>query len=396
MTTTRKRNIRRSVGFDNKEMEGYFMIANKDAALAIVNKLTGSQLRLWLYLMMVDSFADLTVDGEKVYHSIPSPQEIALKIGVSPETVEKDIRKLKKLGLYEYRTIAWQGHNLSAAKAREESERLKKKRAETKSPQSEGLNKPQKRLNKPFEGLNKPPERLNKPQKRLNKPSSEAETTEKSGISDHSQTLQTYSNFIQTLSEGERENFFNFVRRKTENLEKPINDLEAWLASKNAAKQNRWEIYYKNYQEEKISQSARTNKQNPGSGNYSPSKVQRAIAEFQKRMKINQPVEEPESEFVNTEEWQRQQAEINRLMDNPPEREVRKSPAQLRREAIAKAKQQQHELDLERKRKNAEHQRQQELDEPDPEKRKAKMIRETEEFLRNRNQQNPEIDEEDW
>ena len=208
--------------------------------------------------------------------------------------------------------------------------------------------------------------------------------------------FKTYSDFKRSLSEGERENFFNFVKEKTKNLEKPINDLEAWLASKNAAKRNRWEVYYEIYQEEKISQSARNNKENPGSGNYSPSKVQRAIAEFQKRMKINQPVDEPESEFVNSEEWQRQQAEINRLMDNPPEREVRKSPAQQRREAIAEIKRQQQELDLERKRKNAERQRQQELDEPDPEKRKAKMIRETEEFLRNRNQQNPEIDEEDW
>ena len=41
-------------------------------------------------------------DGEKIYHPIPSPQEIAIKIGVSPDTVEKDMRKLKKLGLYDY------------------------------------------------------------------------------------------------------------------------------------------------------------------------------------------------------------------------------------------------------------------------------------------------------
>jgi biotin operon repressor len=93
-----KRNINYPVGFDGKELQGYFMISNKDAAAAILNKLTGTQLRLWLYLMMVDSFADRTSDGEKVYHTIPSPQEIATKIGANPETVEKDMRKLKKLG----------------------------------------------------------------------------------------------------------------------------------------------------------------------------------------------------------------------------------------------------------------------------------------------------------
>lgn len=98
-------------------------------------------------------------------------------------------------------------------------------------------------------------------------------------------TLKTYIDFKDSLSEGERDNFFNFVQEKTKNLEKPINDLEAWLASENKAKQNRWEIYYKNYQEEKKYESSRTNKQNPGSGNYSPEQVQQAIAIFQNRHK---------------------------------------------------------------------------------------------------------------
>jgi hypothetical protein len=99
------------------------------------------------------------------------------------------------------------------------------------------------------------------------------------------QTLQTYTDFKDSLSESEREKFFNFVEEKTNNLERPINDLEAWLASENKAKQNRWEIYYSNYQEEKISQSAKTTKQNKGSENYSPSKMEGAIAEFKNRNK---------------------------------------------------------------------------------------------------------------
>ncbi|MBE9170859.1 hypothetical protein IQ238_26220 [Pleurocapsales cyanobacterium LEGE 06147] len=253
MAVAKKRNIRHSVGFDKKEMEGYFMIANKDAAIAIVNKLTGSQLRLWLYLMMVDSFADSTSDGEKVYHTIPSPQEIAIKIGVSPETVEKDMRKLKKLGLYEYRITAWQGHNLSAASAKEESERLKKKKAETKSHQGGGLNKL--------------PERLNNPSERLNKLPQTSETLEKSSISAPPQTIQTiqtdqtlsdskreernlksdYTKFISKLSQEEREKFFNFVKAAIKGFSQPINDLEAWLASPNKLGHNRWEIYYNHF-----------------------------------------------------------------------------------------------------------------------------------------------------
>ena len=128
-----KRTIRRSVGFDGKELEGFFMIANKDAAAVIASKLTGSQLRLWLYLMMADSFADRTTDGEKVYHTIPSPTEIALKIGASPETVEKDMRLLRKMGLYDHRITAWQGHNLAAENAHKESERLKAQKSGRKS-----------------------------------------------------------------------------------------------------------------------------------------------------------------------------------------------------------------------------------------------------------------------
>ena len=150
-------------------------------------------------------------------------------------------------------------------------------------------------------------------------------------------TLKTYIDFKRSLSEGERENFFNFVRKKTENLEKPINDLEAWLASKNAAKQNRWEIYYKNYQEEKISQSARNNKQNPGSGNYSPSKMERAIAEFKKQRRINQPVDEPEN--IDSEEFKQRQAKIRELIENPPEfgaASKKRSPQFAKAERLAK------------------------------------------------------------
>ena len=190
------------------------------------------------------------------------------------------------------------------------------------------------------------------------------------------QTLKTYTDFKKTLSESERENFFNFVRKKTKNLEKPINDLEAWLASKNAAKQNRWEIYYKNYQEEKIGESARTNKQNPGSENYSPLKLQNVITRFQSRKRINQPEPDREPKEVDREEIKRQQAEIDRLMDNPPEYEVRKSAAQQQQEAMAEIRRQQ-----EANQKAAEERARQEQD-FNLEERQAEIQRQLEEFSR--------------
>jgi hypothetical protein len=63
---------------------------------------------------------------------------------------------------------------------------------------------------------------------------------------------KTYSDFKDSLSESEREDFFEFVEKATRNLTKPINDLEAWLASKTMAGQNRWEVYYNNFQEFKL------------------------------------------------------------------------------------------------------------------------------------------------
>jgi hypothetical protein len=74
----------------------------------------------------------------------------------------------------------------------------------------------------------------------------EAETQSEQKVQ-NPKTIKTYSDFIKTLSESERENFLNFVEEQIKNLSQPINDIEAWLASKNQAQQNRWEIYYKNF-----------------------------------------------------------------------------------------------------------------------------------------------------
>ncbi|VEP16998.1 hypothetical protein H1P_5210002 [Hyella patelloides LEGE 07179] len=98
------------------------------------------------------------------------------------------------------------------------------------------------------------------------------------------QTLQTYTDFKKTLSEDEGDNFLNFVRGQIQNLEKPINDLEAWLASKNAAGQNRWEVYYKNYQDQKSEQKSRNAQKTSSEGKFNADE-NLAIARWQKRLK---------------------------------------------------------------------------------------------------------------
>lgn len=357
-------------------------------------KLTAAEWRIWSYLVEIDPWGDRYQDIDSL--------DVMSKCDCSRATFYRAIAKFQKLGIFDIQDKGFSIRNLTGAswlkssQAEEQGTKLnqvnlRNEKSVSKiildSQNCESDLKNEKSVSKMRLDSqiceNQPPE--SPPDKDLTSP----------------QTLQTYSDFKRSLSESEGENFLIFVKEETKNLERKINDLEAWLASKNAAKQNRWEIYYKNFQEEKKYEKFKITKQNQGSENYDPQKLQDVIKRFQNRGRTDasEPKNEVENETkeIDREEIKRQQAEINRLMDNPPEYETRKSPAQQRRDAIAEAKRKQEEWNLERKRLDAERQRQQELDEPDPEARKAKMIRETEEFLRNRQQQqqNPEIGEED-
>ena len=345
-------------------------------------KLTAAEWRIWSYLVEIDPWGDRYQDIDSL--------DVMSKCDCSRATFYRAIAKFQKLKIFDIQDKGFSIRNLTGAsslkfnRAEEQSTKLKKVDLKTEKVVSKM------RLDSQNCGSDLKTENLVS-KMRLDSQNCENKPPESPPDKDckSPQTLQNYSDFKKTLSEGERENFLEFVKEKTNNLERPINDLEAWLASKNAAKQNRWEIYYKNYQEEKIGESARTNKQNPGSGNYSPSKMQQAIAKFQEKMKINQPVDEPEN--VNSEEARRREAEFNRLLDNPPEREVRKSPAQQRREAIAEAKRQQEEIRRANREAAKERARQQN---PDLEQRKLETLRQIEEMNQHRPSQNSEINEE--
>lgn len=69
--TTKTRTTRRPQPIEESKIQGYSMIFRRDAAFAITNKLTGSQCRLWLYLMLIYPFADRTAGGEIKYHDLP-------------------------------------------------------------------------------------------------------------------------------------------------------------------------------------------------------------------------------------------------------------------------------------------------------------------------------------
>ncbi len=116
-----------------------------------------------------------------------------------------------------------------------------------------------------------------------------------------------YIDFKRSLSEEESENFFKFVKEETKNLNRPINDLEAWLASKTKAGQNRWEVYYQNYQERKIADK-------PESEINSTSKAfkQKAIAKYQEYLKQNRAENEKIPQGIS-----QQEDELETLLNNP-------------------------------------------------------------------------------
>ncbi|NJL64040.1 MAG: hypothetical protein HC903_22160 [Methylacidiphilales bacterium] len=248
---SKKRVIRRPKELEELKMEGYFMISKYDAAIAIANKLTGSQCRLWLYLMTIDPFADYTVNGEIKYHNLPPIADIAVAIGISPDTVDKDLRKLRYLKLYDYRTLSVQGHNLTSAKAKIEADRLKQK-PEFKSEQKPKLNtdKGSAYLSGDGDYLSGSSAYLSSNEDYLSGDSAylsdyqSLESSPEKGLN-LSSNYSNYTDFIQTLPEGEREIFLTYCQEIAKNLTQKVNDIEAWLAHKTKAGKNRWEVYYK-------------------------------------------------------------------------------------------------------------------------------------------------------
>src|SRR6476469_8430049 len=91
--------------------EGFAMIDFQDIDKVIEN-LTGAEMKLWLYLQKIDRYGDKWKD-------LPSPQEFAIRLGLSRRTVEKAAARLDELGLYTFRVGSWQGANSSAARAQQ-------------------------------------------------------------------------------------------------------------------------------------------------------------------------------------------------------------------------------------------------------------------------------------
>ena len=114
---------------------------------------------------------------------------------------------------------------------------------------------------------------------------------------------KTYIDFKRSVSEEESENFLKFVKEEAKNLNRPINDLEAWLASKTKAGQNRWSVYFQNYQERKIATQQ---------DSTSEALKQKAIAKYQEYLKQNRAENEKIQQGTS-----QQEDEFEALLNNP-------------------------------------------------------------------------------
>jgi molecular chaperone GrpE (heat shock protein) len=114
------------------------------------------------------------------------------------------------------------------------------------------------------------------------------------------------------------------VREAIKNFRQPIQDLEAWLASKTKAGTNRWEVYYQNYQSAKNADKAKSDK-----SSITDLAKQRAIANYQKR--LNQ------EKIGHTKTGNEQlTSEFNRLLDNPDNQIKRIDQLESQSKSIAK------------------------------------------------------------
>ena len=108
--------------------QGFIQIDFADIDTVIDKKLTAAEMKLWLYLSKIDRFGDRFVD-------LPTPKELAIRLGLSQRTVEKAMFRLDELKLYTIRIKAWQGANSSAARARQTAEALKQAKKDRTTPE---------------------------------------------------------------------------------------------------------------------------------------------------------------------------------------------------------------------------------------------------------------------
>ena len=188
---------------------GFYQTPNSMTIKAINANLTGADWKLWEYLKAYEPFGD--------HMQRLDVAEIAKAIKISIRQFKRSLKKLEELGLYYCEPVILQGQNLAGKLARKIAEQKKQLKSSGKNKMTDLA---QDRQSRPIN------DELVQTMTNLSsvEQSCHDQTPEPLPAKDSKtpQTIHTYSDFIQTLSEGEREKFEKFCKTKIEQLrEKP-------------------------------------------------------------------------------------------------------------------------------------------------------------------------------
>lgn len=196
---------------DRPRIDGKFYPLQNDEWLQACKELKPAELKVLYHLRTLTPFGDRSVEL--------GVTEIALQLGMSKSTVSEGLKALSQKG--------WIDLELIKVKVRLKTVR----HSEHCSPQRTA-----------FATAN--------PSSPQRTPVRHSEQSESETLSGQGFSLsKIYIDFKDSLSEGEREKFFDFVRQEIKNFTRPINDLEAWLASETKAGEKRWLVYYEKFKE---------------------------------------------------------------------------------------------------------------------------------------------------
>ena len=187
-----------------KKIEGKFYPLTPELGEKLRNsKLTAAEWRLWSYLVEIDSWGDK-------YQDLPTTLEIMQKVDIKKSTFYAAIAKFQELELFDFQDKGFSVRNLQCPK--------KQKPVQDSGSDSEKL------------------ETIPKTRKVVRKNGNFSEISEKQKPEPlenkdfiASQTNQTYSDYLKTLSDSERDGFEKFCKRKIKESEFEIKHVTAWL-----------------------------------------------------------------------------------------------------------------------------------------------------------------------
>ncbi len=206
---------------ENKHKTPLFYRLTHDEWVETVKNLTGAEIKVLYYLRSLDPFGVKRSSTEGNHHLEYSITEMAKELNISKGAASKAVKKLDHIGLIEAQ--------ISKVRIKITTDQYK----DTEFPIGNKVSHSESQF--PI-GNEQQPEPMSDGDLRT------------------PQTIKTYSDFIKTLSDFDRASFLNFCQEKAKNLSQEVIDLEAWLASKTKAGENRWEVQYRFY---KASQSSR-------------------------------------------------------------------------------------------------------------------------------------------